>query len=186
MTQNHHRHIEALQEIRTMMERSSRFISLSGLSGVAAGMFALLGAAMVYVYLEITPFDQKRLYYATAQNTFKWGMNYTTFFLLDALVMFIGAVSAGIFFTTRKAKSKGQKIWDALTWRLIINLAIPLIAGGIFCLALFRHGAMGLIAPATLIFYGLGLVNASKYTLRDIRYLGLSEILLGFVGLFYP
>ena len=79
---------------------------------------------------------------------------------------------------------KEQKIWDALTRRLLINLMIPLITGGLFCLALFYHGYIALIAPATLIFYGLALINSSKYTFNDVRYLGISEIVLGMIALF--
>ncbi|MEM9822994.1 MAG: hypothetical protein AAF985_18080 [Bacteroidota bacterium] len=166
------------------MERSSRFISLSGLSGVAAGIFALLGAAAVYLYLDISPFDGKRIYYVEALTAHKWGMDYLTFFLLDAALVLLLALAAGIFFTTRKAKRKGQKIWDPLTIRLLSNLMIPLAAGGIFCLGLLYHGEFGLVAPATLIFYGMACVNASKYTLSDIRYLGLLEIALGLIAVF--
>ncbi len=184
MTQSHKEHFEALQDIRSMMERSSRFISLSGLSGIAAGIIALLGAGAVYWYLEMSPFDQKRAYYLAARSAEKWGLDYVSFFLLDALIVLILAVSAGIFFTTRKAKAKGQKIWDPLTRRVLVNLMIPLITGGMFCLALFSHGFIGLIAPSTLVFYGLALINASKYTFNDIRYLGICEIILGMIGLF--
>lgn len=167
-----------------MMERSSRFISLSGLSGIAAGVIALLGASAVYWYLDLSPFDQKQAYYVAARNSEKWGLDYVRFFLLDGLLVLVLAFAAGVFFTTRKARAKGQKIWDALTRRLLINLMIPLITGGIFCLALFAHGFVGLIAPSTLVFYGLALINASKYTFNDIRYLGVSEIILGMIGLF--
>ena len=185
MTQHHRKHLDTLQEIRSLMERSSRFISLSGLSGVAAGSFALIGALMAYLYLDISPFDNEVSYYVAGIGTSKWGMDYITFFLLDATLVLIAALSVGIFFTTRKARQKGQKIWDALTRRLLLNLSIPLFAGGIFCLALLYHGYNGLIAPSTLIFYGLALVNASKYTLNDVKYLGISEIILGLFSVFF-
>ncbi|GJM34944.1 MAG: hypothetical protein DHS20C18_39450 [Saprospiraceae bacterium] len=184
MTQHQKSHLDALSEIRSLMERSSRFISLSGLSGVAAGTFALIGAALIYVYFGIVPFEGKSLYYALAPATSKWGMHYLTFLMVNGGLVLISALAAGIFFTTRKARHKGQKIWGPLTQRLLINLAIPLATGGIFCLALFKHGYVGLMAPATLIFYGLSLVNASKYTLNDVRYLGISEILLGLLAMF--
>lgn len=184
MTKTHENHLKTLSDIRSLMERSSRFISLSGLSGVAAGLFALAGATMVYIYLGITPFENKRMYYITAQSANKWGIDYITFFLITGGSVLLGALSSGIYFTTRKARLKGQPIWDSLTKRLIISLAIPLLAGGFFCIALFMHGIAGLIAPATLIFYGLSLVNASKYTLHDIYYLGLCEIILGLIAVF--
>jgi hypothetical protein len=176
---------ETLAEIRSLMERSSRFISLSGLSGVATGIFALIGAAFVYFYLEILPFDGKRIYYVEAINSSKWGMNYITFFFLDAFIVLVAAISAGIFFTTRKAKRAGLKTWDATAKRLLINLLIPLITGGFFCLGLFYHGFLGFLAPTTLVFYGLALVNASKYTLNDIRNLGYCQIILGIISLFF-
>ncbi len=184
MESSNQKHLETLGEIRSMMERSSRFISLSGLSGVMAGIFALAGAGMVYWYLDMMPFEYKRPYYIAAAQTTKWGMDYITFFsLVGAIVLFL-AISFGILFTVRKARRKGQPVWDALTKRLLLNLMIPLMAGGIFCFGMMFHGNVGFIAPATLIFYGLALVNASKYTLNDIRYLGYSEIVLGLIALF--
>lgn len=185
MESTNQKHLETLGEIRTMMERSSRFISLSGLSGVFAGIFALAGAAMVYAYLDLQPFEYKKPYYVEAANSTKWGMNYVTFFLLDGIVVLTLAITFGIFFTIRKARKKGQQIWDSLTKRLLLNLAIPLATGGMFCFGLMYQGTVGFIAPATLIFYGLALVNASKYTLNDIRYLGYCEIILGLIALFF-
>lgn len=181
----HNKHLETLSEIRSIMERSSRFISLSGLSGVAAGIFALLGAAAVYVYIGATPFDHKHLYFKLALSSDKWGLSPLLFFLLDTSIVLIGAISCGIVFTVRKARKKGLAIWDATSQRLLINLLIPLVAGGIFCLLLLHHGVVGLVAPTTLIFYGLALVNASKYTLTDIRYLGFSEIILGLIAMYF-
>jgi len=173
-----------LQEIRKLMERSSRFISLSGLSGVAAGISALLGATVAYLYLGIRPFQSFAGELLVQEGFSNWGLGYLSFFGLLAFLVLLLALSSAIFFTTRKAKAQGQGIWDALTKRLLINLFIPLASGGIFCLALWSYGLVGLIAPSTLIFYGLSLINASKYTLADIRYLGISEIILGLLGLF--
>ncbi len=178
-------HLNTLSEIRSLMERSSRFISLSGLSGVAAGIFALIGAALTYVYAGKIPFDGKVIVpgYNIPDNN--WGIDYRIFFAATVAFVLLGAIGTAIFFTTRKAKQKKQKIWDPLTQRLLINLAIPLAVGGVFCLALIQQEYYNLVAPATLIFYGLGLINASKYTLHDIRYLGLCEVALGLTGLFF-
>jgi len=168
-------HLEELKEIRNLMERSSRFISLSGLSGIFAGVFALAGAAVAYwfihsyIRINLPNIDQTEIY---------------LFFFVDAAITLTLALFAGIFFTTRQAKKKGQKIWDKTSQRLIINVAIPLIAGGFFILALLLNNVVNLIAPASLIFYGLALLNGSKFTLEDIRYLAYSEIALGIVSCF--
>ncbi len=185
MTIKHSEHLDTLRDIRSMMERSSRFISLSGLSGVAAGISALAGAAAAYWYFGTLPFSGPRPYYLDANHIDKLGLDYVSFCLLVAALVVVFAIGFGIFFTTRKAKRKGQPIWDALTRRLLLSLAIPLAAGGIFCIGLLELGLFGLVAPATLLFYGLGLVNASKYTLPDIWFLGISEIILGLIGVFF-
>lgn len=181
-----HEHLNDLREIRSLMERSSRFIGLSGLSGVAAGICALFGAYAAYAYFGIRPFEFKEdyRYYVEALQASHWGLDYFKFFLIDGALTAGAAILSGIYFTTRQAKRKGQRIWDKSAQRLIINLAIPLIAGGLFCLALMWHGQLAFVAPATLVFYGLALVNGSKYTIYDVVYLGIAEIALGILGMF--
>ncbi|MBR9921066.1 MAG: hypothetical protein GYB31_09520 [Bacteroidetes bacterium] len=178
--------LETLSEIRSMMERSSRFISLSGLSGVFAGCAALVGSALTYFYLDTMPFGESRHYYAVDPYSEKWGLGFWEFAMITGISVLIIAVAGAIYFTSRKARRKGQPAWNTMSRRLLLNLAIPLIAGGVFILALLRAGVGGLVAPATLIFYGLGLLNASKYTLNDIRYLGVAEVALGLIASFFP
>jgi hypothetical protein len=180
------RHLETLTEIRSLMERSNRFLSLSGLSGVWAGFCALGGAALVYVYLGLTPFSaDEGYYYEKAINTVYKGMDYKRVFVLIAFMVLVTALAGGMYFTTRKARRQGLQMWDATTWRLIRALALPLATGGVFCLELLYWNLPALIAPATLIFYGLALVNGSKYTLGDVYWLGVAEIVLGLIGGFF-
>ncbi len=169
------KYLEDLSEIRSIMDRSSRFISLSGMSGIVAGVLALIGAYLAY---ETVYSGQDYLGYRSAALT------YRNFYILIglAITLVVLAVGAGIFFTHQKARKNNQKLWDAQARRLIINLAIPLIAGGLVCLILLFKGFIGLVAPLTLLFYGLALVNASKYTLSEIRGLGIAEIILGILG----
>ncbi|HSI89900.1 MAG TPA: hypothetical protein VK927_02240 [Adhaeribacter sp.] len=176
-------YVKDLSQIRSLMERSSRFISLSGLSGVFAGLFALAGAAVVHYQLHYGRFVQYKVY--PARSLAKFDPEFVKFCMLVAGIVLIGAIGSGIYFTTRKARKAGQKIFDRTAMRLVLNMAIPLLAGGIFCIALLYQAEPGLIAPAMLIFYGLALINGSKYTLDDIRYLGLCEIGLGLVAAFF-
>ncbi len=171
-------HLQAITDIRSMMERSSRCISLSGLSGVFSGIFALIGA-----YLAIDRFETASDKYRVIGG--EELIDITIFFFEIAGAVLVSSLLVGTLLTIRNSKRKGIKIWDNSTKRLLINLAIPLIAGGLFCLVLLFHGIIGLVAPATLIFYGLALLNASKYTFDDIRYLGLCEIVLGLAGSFF-
>ncbi|HXB40532.1 MAG TPA: hypothetical protein VNZ49_08315 [Bacteroidia bacterium] len=172
-------HLETLTEIRSMMERSSRFISLSGLSGVFAGIFALAGAFVAYKKLVSIDILNDVYRGRGSENP---GFSFYTFFIVDALCVLIASLAVGCILTMRKAKRQGLPVWDNTAKRLFINLFIPLAAGGIFCLILLYHGLMGLVAPATLLFYGLALLNAGKYTLHDIRTLGICQIILGLLS----
>jgi hypothetical protein len=173
------KHQEDLAHIRSMMERSSRFISLSGLSGVFAGLSALIGGLFVYQLFKVKGieyFDGDDLTLST---------DFVGELLLIGLVILICAFAFGVFFTIRKSRKYDLPIWTSATKKMLWNLAIPLLAGAVFCLALLYHGFYGLIAPTTLIFYGLALINAEKYTFSDIKYLGFCELILGGISLFY-
>lgn len=178
-------HLANLSEIRSLMERSSRFISLSGLSGVAAGVFAILGAAAAYYYLGTHSFKSDAYYEYAKTSTGETNKDFYAFFFADAMLVLVASVITGSVLTIRKARKKGQPTWDATAKRLLINILVPLVTGGLFCLVLLYHNLVGLVAPATLIFYGLALLNASKYTLDDIRYLGICEIGLGLIASVY-
>jgi hypothetical protein len=174
-SKNYH---EDLLHIRSMMERSSRFISLSGLSGVVAGLAAVIGAVYVFFVFKREGID----YFDGDRNVF--GPALVKELLIIGILILTAALLSGYIFTANKSKRKGLKIWDATTRRLLITFAVPLVTGGIFCLALLYHHLFVFVAPATLIFYGLALVSAERYTLTDIKYLGYCQIVLGLISLF--
>lgn len=174
--------LEALQDIRQMMKQSSRFLSLSGLSGVMAGIYALTGA---YFGNSIIQEYKSNHYYSDGYSDPYADMLFRC--VLICLAILTGSILTALILSKRKASKRGYKLFDHTAVRMMINMAIPLGAGGVFCLALILKGGMALefVAPAMLIFYGLALINGSKYTLNDIRYLGLLEVILGLVSCFY-
>ncbi len=164
-------YLEDIQHIKKMMENSSQFISLSGLSGILAGVYALVGA-FVANFLIVS----HRSYYITLESmTFKK-------IVLVALLVLIASIATAYFLTIRKAKKQNEKVWNNTSKKLLLNFCIPLFTGGIFSFLLLKNGFYGLIAPVTLIFYGLACVNASKYTFRDVLYLGTTQIILGLIA----
>ena len=172
--------LQTLAEIRDMMARSSKFISLSGLSGISAGVAALVGALVAYMRFNTDAFN-----YATGNIVpFNTRREMLEFILLDGACVLAVAIAFGVFFTMRKARRSGHAVWNTISKRLLISLFIPLVAGGLFCIALFYRDLLWVCFPATLVFYGLALINASKYTLRDVEYLGMFEIALGLISLF--
>ncbi len=173
---NKEKYVEDLRDIKAIMNKSSRFISLSGLSGIFAGVIALVG---LYAAYNVVYQNQDYLAYRKAVITYES----LSLLLVIALLTIALAVGFGIYFTTRKAKKEGEVLWDSQSERLVVNLLVPLFTGGVLCLILLLKGFIGLVAPLTLIFYGLALVNASKYTLKEVRSLGILEIILGLLAM---
>ncbi len=164
-----------ISEIKDLMNKSSRFISLSGLSGILAGCYALIGAAIAYIY-----FLPKQLDYSTTSPL------KIEYIILDLLLIAAFSIVTAIILTMKKAKNNGEKIWDATTQRLLLNFLIPLVTGGIYILIQAYQQHYGLSAALMLIFYGLALVNASKFTIGNVKYLGYSEIILGLICAAFP
>ena len=177
---NQEEQLNALSDIRNMMDRSSRFISLSGLSGVFAGLTALIGAYIAHG--ELTKYF-KGDYGFGLDADYEIEAN----LIKIALGVLVVALAGGFLFTLRQSRKKNIPFWGKTAKNLLINLAIPLVAGGFFIIALLFNypGAIGLIASSCLIFYGLALINASKYTYTDIRFLGICEVILGLIAMFY-
>jgi len=166
--------VEDIKAIREMMERSSKFQAINGLSLIIAGLLAVAGAAFAYFYLlrdpSLTHFNRKQ----------------EVWILLATALLVLGlAVSVITLFSWKKAKKNNQSLFDKVTMRAAYNLMIPLVAGGIFSLVLLFTNNVGLVASATLLFYGLALINASKYTVGEIHYLGICEVIVGLLAAIY-
>lgn len=172
-----------ISEIHQMMQRSSKFISLSGLSGISAGLAAIAGTAFAFFILDKGQLDAGMKEFPAMNSGMKIASRDLSIAVDGIIVLFV-ALATSIFFTTRKARRNGMKVWDGTTRRLLANLFLPLIAGGIFCLGLYYHGSGFLVPSATLVFYGLALIHASKYTFVEVRALGISETVLGLISLF--
>lgn len=168
-------YLKDISEIKNLMNKSSRFISLSGLSGILAGVYALIGAAVAYWLVMNHSYGTLLLD----------GWVFKTCLLVLALVAFF-SVATAILLTTRKAKKNNEKVWDGTSRRLILNFLIPLITGGLYILIILAQQKYGQAGALMLIFYGLALVNASKYSIGDIRYLGFIEIILGLICALFP
>lgn len=168
-------HLQDISEIRSMMERSSRFISFSGLAGVFAGSFALVGAYLAYQRILAD--------YPSSYINLQDNIPLLKYILIDGIVVLLLSLSFAGYFSFRNAKRKGLSVWTSTSKRLLTSMAVPLVSGGLFSLILLKH-APHLIDATTLIFYGLAIVNASKYTYDELRFLGYIEIVLGLLCAF--
>ena len=172
-------YIQDIQEIKTIMQSRSRFLSLSGLSGVLSGLYALVGAYIAYkISISADSMAYQDLKYGTLSPVV-----IKLFGLATLLVIF--SIATAYYFTQKKARANNEDMWTTATKKALTKFLVPLCTGGIFVLILIWRGDLLLIAPSTLIFYGLALYAASDHTVRDIAKLGLAEILLGLICLLY-
>jgi hypothetical protein len=169
--------IEDLDAIRSIMEKSTRFLSLSGLSGVFAGVIALAGSLTAYMILK------NETGYSLDQPAIN---NIAGKLLIVALVVLFLSIAIALILSTRKAAKQGTRIWTPASKRMFINLIIPLVSGAFFIFIMYLQGSFIMIIPCMLVFYGLSLVNAGKFTYNEIFYLGIIEILTGFIAALLP
>lgn len=168
-------YLKDISEIKNMMHKSSRFFSLSGLSGILAGIYALIGAAVAYYLVSISGRD-----YLIVDGTIY------RLILLDLALVAMLSILTGIFLSARKAKKNNEVLWNSTSRRLIGAFLVPLVTGGIYILIKINSNHYGLTGSLMLIFYGLALVNASKYTIGNVKYLGYIEIVLGLICAMLP
>ncbi|HMK39611.1 MAG TPA: hypothetical protein VK569_09735 [Bacteroidota bacterium] len=170
-----------ISAIRSMMERASKFLSLSGLSGISAGVVALAGAWAAGRALQ-----ESGAHIPLPGEPGPGGAGLSGFLIADAATVLVVALACSTFFSVRMARKKGFPLWGPTTIYLLAALMIPLATGGAFCGLLLYHGLYGLLPAAMLIFYGLALLNAGNFTFGEVRYLGAIDVLLGLTAGFRP
>lgn len=171
---------QELAEIKSMMERSTRFLSLSGLAGILAGIYAFAGAGIAWYWIYFPSTE-----YGTGTETISQADLQFNLLVL-ALIVLLLAIGTAYLLSQQKSQKKSQQFWTPASKRFLQALFLPVVAGGLFSFALIHESSYQLIAPVTLIFYGLGLINASHFTLGEIRNLGIGQLILGLIAAFFP
>ena len=172
--------VEDIKAIREMMERSSKFLSLSGLSGISAGVIAIIGAALAYFHILREPAN------ADFNTTHEAMFREITLLITDAAAVLLFSICFGIYFSWRKSVKNNLMPSKSLIKRTLYSLGVPLVTGGIFALIFLLRGDLEMAITMTLVFYGLALINVSKYTLDEVHYLGLTEVALGIIAALFP
>ena len=173
--------------IKDLMEKSTKFSNLSGIAVFFTGILAMIGAS--FVYFDIG-FSVSELDISYTQLINQNGEPEDLFLKLKLLVFIASLIlisSLVILYITalKKSGKEGIPLLNSSFSRTLKSLFIPLFSGGIFCLLLINHHMYGFVAPATLIFYGLGLVSSSKFSYSELEFLGYFELLLGFIASFF-
>jgi hypothetical protein len=177
-------YLDDIKSIKKMMEESSRFLSLSGLSGLFAGLIALAGGSIAYIVI----LKSKTLYFddyfiSLSVNEIS---NLKIQLIIDAALVLFLSISGSLYFSYKRSLRLGLKMWTPVSKSLLINLLIPLVTGGFFIIILCTDANWKFVIPLMLIFYGLSLVSVGKFTFNEIFYFGIAEIITGLVSALFP
>jgi len=168
-------YIRHIAEIRFMMERSSKFLSLSGWAGIMAGIYALTGAYIAYTFLDFNP--DEIFYDPSVSSTFSFPR-----FILLGITILVFALGTAVFLSYKSAGKRNEKLWNPTSKQLLVNMMVPLVVGGLLIIFLISRGLIGFVAPFSLLFYGLALFSAGSYTYKEVKILGLIQISLGLIS----
>ncbi|HZM13175.1 MAG TPA: hypothetical protein VFB86_03270 [Bacteroidales bacterium] len=177
-------HLEDIKVIKKIMEESSRFLSLSGLSGIVAGLLALAGA--VVANLIITGTSMSEEWYSVPFTADPAGHRAVMLLFADMVAVLVLSLAAAIFFSSRKARKSGHNAWTPVTRRMLASLLLPLVTGGLFILITLSRVPANITVASTLIFYGLAVISAGKFTFGEIHWLGVLEVMTGLICLLLP
>lgn len=171
------RPLEDLKEIRQMMERSSRFLSLSGSSGIGIGFLASL-----FVAWQVSKGNMS----LTEQRNFDLLAPAWEEFIIGTFGLFVICVLLSMGLTLRRTLKKGLTIWTSSTKNILGAIGLPMMVGAMLLLQNFNSLSTDAFFPATLLCYGLGLFFASRYTYDELRIMGLAMLVLGTLSILYP
>lgn len=175
--------INTLNEIKDLMEKSSRFQSIDGWSIIIIGILASIVSAGAWLLL--LPHPQLEWLPASCNGILINSPYRTLIASICALVLLgISFLTVSLMSYRKVKKQKGSFSFDQTIRRPLFHFCVPMIAGGLFCLAMLLQGHYGLTSTFMLVFYGLALLNASHYTHRSIALLGYGELLLGIIDCF--
>lgn len=177
-------HLEDIKVIKKIMEESSRFLSLSGLSGIVAGLLAIAGAVVANLIITRAPLTEE--WYSVPFIGGAAGGSTIILLLTDMAIVLVLSLTAAVIFSTRKAKQSGHSAWTPVTRRMLTSLLLPLITGGIFILITLSRVPANVTIASTLIFYGLAVISAGKFTFGEVHWLGVLEVLTGLICLLLP
>lgn len=174
--------LKDLSHIRSLMEKSTKFISISGLSGILAGIYTLLAVSFLCWKLKINWLvfgnSSHAVVYIDSAEPVK-------IMVITGTLLLLISVATGVYMALRKAEKAGQSAWNPASRILLVSVAAPLLTGGAIAVMSLIKGYYFALAPCFLIFYGLALYSGSRVSFKELRLLGILQIALGLLAYAY-
>lgn len=172
---NNKNYLEDISQIKNLMAESSKFLVFTtGLSGFFSGLFAILGMIYIYVLADGDVNDIEQL-----------TVNYRSTVAVVLIIILALSTLVTVIFTRRNAKSQGQNPWNPIAKKMVFNFYTVGVLGAVYLLILFFQEKYDTIVELMLVFYGMALLNGSKYTFDQVKLLAYIQIALGLACSFF-
>lgn len=147
---------ENLRVIRELMERSTRYTTFSGYSGVLAGTASITGCIITWLLQQ----GPSGLYPARVPFLLTWSL----------VVLF--AIGADYLLTKRHAARVGKHILSRLGQQMAFASLPGLGTGALLTLLLVRHHLLNEVYPLWMLCYGIAICAVGLFSQREVKYLG--------------
>lgn len=169
---------ENLRVIRQTMERSTKYSTLAGLSGVLIGLVAVVGVFLTdriiregHSVLERgRAFDHAQL----AQLAAVW------------TVVLIVAIAIDFLANKRRAAGVGKHVVSSLGAHIVLAALPGFFAGAALTAFFLTHGLVFSIWGVWMLCYGLAICAVGLFSVRPVSVLGGAFVLAGAVTLQLP
>jgi hypothetical protein len=159
------------------MQQNINPFSLKRYSGILIGLY---GLAVVYLINILTSGEQSGIELVSQLPLLFLQIGVTVI----ALVFIVISLVTLWIRAKRTVRKNDQKLWSIFTrkirWQTLISLLIILI----IIIMISNIGYFSLTTPLSLFFYGLFLLNLSRFSSIGLRYLSLAEIILAITSYF--
>lgn len=165
--------LKDLYEINSIIDRSKRYTSISGVSIGIAGVFAIIGLFMANGVLK-GEFGN----FTTSQRELVCMYIFGLVLVLSLLVMFI--------LSSFKSVKSGEKIWNDKALKCLYSFFYPIATGGILSFLSYQNQQSDVVLSIQLIFYGLACIAGSPFSFKEFKWLGIGCLILGITSVVFP
>lgn len=161
---------ENLRVIRDLMERSTKYSTFSGLSGVLAGTASITGCIVTHLL----------------QRRFPDPASFRIPFLLTWSLVILCAIGGDFLLTKRRATRVGKRIVSRLGKQMVIASAPGLGTGALLTLYFLSHNLLADIFPMWMLAYGIAVCAVGLFSQREVSWLGAAFLAAGTITLLLP
>lgn len=161
---------ENLRVIRGLMERSTKYSTFSGLSGILAGLASVSGCAVTRL-LSLHPMSARQ---------------FNASFLTTWALVVVFAIGMDYLLTKRRAARVGKHILSRLGKQMFTASVPGLATGAMLSLFLLRHGLLTAVYPLWMLSYGVAVCAVGVFSQREVSVLGFAFLVAGAVTLLLP